>query len=129
MVNGTLRCSGEDHYSSMKPPRAIERCNSLADWSIKNYPYLTKNNMIWKYGVYSETPDYAPIVGSAHPNSRIFYILGCNAWGQASLSYAATLMPALLGYRAMTSEESEYFKVLNIRRFALLPEVLGKSML
>ena len=54
------------------------------------------------YGTYSETPDQMPIVGSLDEDSNVFYMVGCNAWGQASLSAAATLAPALLGIRSMT---------------------------
>jgi hypothetical protein len=50
---------------------------------------------------------------------------GCNAWGQASLSYAASLVPGLLGYAELTPEQRDSLKVLTVRRFALLPE-LGK---
>ena len=54
------------------------------------------------YGTYSETPDQMPIVGSLDEDSNVFYMVGCNAWGQASLSAAATLAPALLGITSMT---------------------------
>ncbi len=128
LTKGNLRCSGEDHYSALKPPRSEERCQNMVQWSIGKLPYLapSKDTYESRYGVYSETPDHSPLVGTMNPNSRVCYLLGCNAWGQASLSYASSLVPALLGYRNMDQEEIENFKVLNIRRFALLPGVLDE---
>ena len=49
------------------------------------------------YGVYAETPDHLPLLGRTHAGSSIVYAVGCNAWGQASLSYVASLLPGLLG--------------------------------
>eukprot|EP00041_Stephanoeca_diplocostata_P011370 m.187712 g.187712 ORF g.187712 m.187712 type:complete len:459 (+) comp18507_c0_seq2:123-1499(+) len=127
LTNGHLRCSGEDHFSALKPPRALQRCAALTAWTIEQLPYLQPSASTYasRYGIYSETPDHCPLVGTAHPNSRVCYLVGCNAWGQASMSFSASLVPALLGYAHMTSEEAELFKVLNIRRFALLEAVLG----
>lgn len=83
LTKGHLRCSGEDHFSALKPPRAEERCASLAKWTVTKLPYLKESefNCDKKYGVYSETPDKAPIIGLASPESKICYVLGCNAWG------------------------------------------------
>ena len=41
--------------------------------------------------------DYAPIVGTARRGSGVCYVVGCNAWGQAAMSYAASLVPGILG--------------------------------
>jgi len=30
---------------------------------------------------YSETVDHIPICGNVNDKSKIFYMLGCNAWG------------------------------------------------
>lgn len=139
-VNGHVRISGEDHFSAMKPPRMKERCQSLAKWVGEKYPELKPNTLpgtkapgtnavvppMYKqqYGVYSETPDHLPILGSVK-GSRICYIVGCNAWGQASLSYCASLIPKILGvdHALLTSEQSTSLKLLSIRRFQLLPVV------
>ena len=126
LTRGYLRCSGEDHFSALKPPRAMERCQALAQWALEKYPYL-QANLDFRYGVYSETPDRCAIVGTPHPDSRICYLLGCNASGQAPLSFAASLVPGLLGYRRLTEDQTDLFKVLNIRRFALLPCVMEKN--
>jgi glycine/D-amino acid oxidase-like deaminating enzyme len=130
LTKGHLRCSGEDHYSALKPPRGVERCKALADWTVGKLPYLLPNNgtplrYLHRYGVYSETPDHCPLVGTPHPDSRVFYLLGCNAWGQASLSYAASLVPKVLGYVPFDADSKDNFECLNIRRFALLDAVLG----
>ncbi len=127
LSGGVLRCSGEDHHSALKPPRAEERCEALAEWTAQQYPFLRpgKASCERRYGVYSETPDHSPVVGSTRPDSRVCYLQGCNAWGQASLSYAASLVPGLLGYAELTPQQRDSLKVLTVRRFALLPE-LGK---
>jgi len=127
LTKGHLRCSGEDHFSALKPPRAAERCSSLARWTLDTYPYLQAEGWDWRYGVYSETPDHAPLVGTTNPESRVCYLLGCNASGQAPLSFAASLVPGLLGYKQLDAEELDLFRVLTIRRFALLPSVMNKQ--
>jgi hypothetical protein len=70
-----------------------------------------------RYGVYSETPDHMPLVGVPHPDSRVCYLLGCNAWGQASLSFASSLVPSLLGLREFTPSQ-------NVKRQLLLGVVI-----
>ena len=127
LTKGHLRCSGEDHFSALKAPRALERCQSLAKWALNTYQYLIQDGWAFRYGVYSETPDRCAIVGTANPDSRVCYLLGCNASGQAPLSFAASLIPGLLGYRRLSEEQQDLFKVLNIRRFALLPSVMNKQ--
>lgn len=128
IVNGYLRISGEDHFSAMKPPRMKERCESLAKWVGEKYPHLKVNTLPGthykqQYGVYSETPDHLPILGSVK-GSNICYIVGCNAWGQASLSYCASLVPKILfGINRLSGDEQTYLKLLSIRRFQLLPVV------
>lgn len=147
-TEGAVRISGEDHYSALKAPRAAERCQSLANWTRQAYPKVFGESAPvpvdsaaasdataatgacaynWQYGVYSETPDAVPIVGQTGPSSRVCYLLGCNAWGQAVLSYCATLVPALLGYRKLTAEEQAYFSLLTVQRFALIPAVLSDA--
>jgi glycine/D-amino acid oxidase-like deaminating enzyme len=143
-TNGCIRISGEDHYSALKPPRAEARCKALADWAqqmhstvytdasptgagssagegvgagAEPYPYDTQ------YGVYSETPDSVPIVGRTSSHSRVCYLLGCNAWGQAVLSYAASLVPGLLGYDTLTQEQADLHSLMTVQRFALLDAV------
>jgi glycine/D-amino acid oxidase-like deaminating enzyme len=144
-TNGAVRISGEDHYSALKPPRSAERCASLASWTRRAYPHVFGRDhqqpgqdesgecraeapvaldaYARQYGVYSETPDAVPLVGQVSPHSRVCYLLGCNAWGQAVLSYAATLVPGLLGYRELDAQERDLFSLLTIRRFSLLPSM------
>jgi len=43
LTKGNLRCSGEDHFSSLKPPRCEERCGNLAKWTATKYPYLKES--------------------------------------------------------------------------------------
>lgn len=143
ITGGYLRISGEDHFSALKPPRMQERCRNLAQWAYEKYPYLIPatpdmggsaseraiavakddRNYLSQYGVYSETPDSVPLVGSLVQQDRIFYCLGCNALGQAVLSYAASLLPGLMGVGGtlLTEEQEDSFQLLTIRRFCLLP--------
>lgn len=135
MVNGHVRISAEDHFSAMKPPRMVEHCKNLADWVGMKYPHLKQsiadNGYMEKYGVYSETPDFLPIVGTASSESRVCYIMGCNACGQATLTYSSSLVPGLLGYKdgiivrkfEFTEQQKEHLRLLSVRRFQLLPIV------
>lgn len=117
--DNVVRISGEDHYSALKSPRAKERCGRLAEWGWENYPYLERSATYpSKYGVYSETADHMPLVGTPSESSRICYLVGCNAWGQASLSAAAAMAPALLGYRKLTEGEEICLNLFSIRRFS-----------
>ena len=114
-----VRMSGEDHFSALKSPRAEERCGRLAKWARERYPYLDSGaHYPVRYGTYSETADFMPLVGTTTDSSRICYMVGCNAWGQASLSAAAAIAPALLGYREFTAEEERAARILSIRRFS-----------
>lgn len=106
--DGYLRVSGEDHYSALKPPRSEVRCKRLADWCFNKYPNLHRaQGYSTLYGVYSETPDLFPIAGKFKPDSRIVYLMGCNAWGQATMSFCALLVPSLLGLAPAPSEFAE----------------------
>ncbi|EAR87671.1 FAD-dependent oxidoreductase (macronuclear) [Tetrahymena thermophila SB210] len=126
LTQGHIRLSGQDHFSAFKPPREDERCGILAKWIIQKFPYMKNSEMKYetKYGVYSETPDKAPLVGTVSPSSKICYVVGCNAQGQSSLTYCATLVPGLLGYKKLDSDQKDIMKLVTIRRFALLNDVL-----
>ncbi len=114
-----VRVSGEDHFSALKSPRAKERCGRLAKWTWDRYPYLQSGvHYPCKYGTYSETADFMPLVGTPTDSSRVCYMVGCNAWGQASLSAVAAMAPALLGYRDFTPEEERAANLFSIRRFS-----------
>eukprot|EP00300_Choanocystis_sp_HF-7_P043148 c9756_g1_i1.p1 GENE.c9756_g1_i1~~c9756_g1_i1.p1 ORF type:complete len:302 (+),score=30.51 c9756_g1_i1:501-1406(+) len=116
--NGFIRISGEDHFSALKCPRVEPRTRMLAEWMHTKYPYLPRDAEYQvKYGVYSEIPDKLPLVGSAHEGSAITYMVGCNAWGQASLSAVATLAPGLLGYQPMNEFQRDLANFTSIRRF------------
>ena len=123
LCQGYLRISGEDHFSALKSPRMTLRCNTLEQWGFDKYPHLKTvsniNESQYVNGIYSETPDLLPILGSVSNNSNVLYIMGCNAWGQAILSAAAFLVPALLGQRNLTKEEKELTNFLSIRRFRI----------
>ncbi len=119
VTDGVIRVSGEDHYSGLKSPRAELRCGRLATWCHEKYPYIdSKAPYKTRYGIYAETSDHLPVIGSAQPESKVTYLVGCNAWGQAQLSAAAALTPALLGYKAMDAEEARSYQLFNIRRFS-----------
>jgi len=50
------------------------------------------------------------------------YLVGCNAAGQTILSYAASLVPNLLGYcgdaKQLDESQRDALRLLSIRRFA-----------
>ena len=137
-----IRVSGEDHYSARKDAQQSKRCQNLIRWTYEQYNSASANDDVHnddsaarngessmendasmtipqQSGVYTETPDCAPVIGSiaSDTDNTICYIVGCNAWGQAILSYAATLVPPILGYRPMTDMERDAMKVLSIQRF------------
>ncbi len=72
-----------------------------------------------RYGVYSETPDSMPLLGKISKDSAVTYMVGCNAWGQATMSLCGTLMPGLLGYDTLTVTQQQYCDLLAISRFSL----------
>jgi len=129
-TNGCVRISGEDHYSALKGPRYAERCQRLAAWVKEMYPSEFKVNPQYgtQYGVYSETPDSVPIIGHPNQSSRVCYLLGCNAWGQAVMSYAATLVPGLLGFADLSNDQRDILSLFTIRRFSLLPVVQSSKL-
>jgi glycine/D-amino acid oxidase-like deaminating enzyme len=125
-THGKVRCSGEDHFSAYKPPLVSERCASLIRWTQKTYSNESQsqvdlNDIPQQYGVYSETPDSVPLVGHIGSESRVCYLVGCNAWGQTVLTYCASLAPALLRYKELDKEQRDNLELLSIGRFSLLP--------
>ena len=125
-TNGNVRISGEDHFSAYKPSKVHERCANLSRWTLQQYGCTIDEKLIascpQQYGVYSETPDMVPLIGTlGGENSRVCYLLGCNAWGQTILSYCSSLVPGLLGYRELTPVELDAMKLVSIRRFSELP--------
>lgn len=122
-TNGSVRCSGEDHFSAYKDPLCTERSEKLAQWTLRTYGCHdeTISSMPHQFGVYSETPDMVPLVGHLPNDSKICYLLGCNAWGQAILSYCSSLVPGLLHYKELNKEQRDMMHLLSIRRFSHLP--------
>jgi glycine/D-amino acid oxidase-like deaminating enzyme len=127
LSRGKVRTSGEDHFSAFKDPRSEERCENLIKWTLERYhcnpESIALENIARQFGVYSETTDHVPLIGCLNPNSKaICYLLGCNAWGQAVLSYSSSIVPGLLGYRALTESQRDNLELLSIRRFSFLPK-------
>lgn len=118
MVDGICRMSGEDHFSALKPPHTKERCRRLAEWTYRRFPQLDRNApFTGRHGVYSETPDLLPIFSKTTAESRICYLVGCNAWGQALMSCLGYMVPAVLGYRPYEPDEEQIENLCSIRRF------------
>ena len=107
------------------------RYDALVEWAVARHPPLADSvaaggdAVAFQYGVYSETPDFVPIVGFARPDSRICYLQGCNACGQAALSFAAGMVPALLGYGHLDELQAATLQLFTVTRFPLLPALLG----
>eukprot|EP00037_Helgoeca_nana_P013928 m.129044 g.129044 ORF g.129044 m.129044 type:complete len:474 (+) comp22304_c0_seq1:20-1441(+) len=120
VVDNVVRMSGEDHYSALKPDLCESRCRNLATWTYEHFPQLDQSQpFVGRAGVYSETPDLLPIFGSPAPQSRLCYIVGCNAWGQAIMSSLGDIVPAALGFREFTADEREIAQLCSIRRFTV----------
>eukprot|EP00536_Pseudo-nitzschia_multiseries_P004040 jgi/Psemu1/253199/estExt_Genewise1Plus.C_650060 len=126
-TNGKIRISGEDHFSAYKSPKVEERCNRLARWTLERYhcndSYTEEEVSLFprQYGLYSETVDMVPMIGTFAKEQNICYLLGCNAWGQTILSYCASLVPALLGYQELTESQQDVLNLVSIRRFSRIP--------
>lgn len=129
-VNGNVRVSGEDHFSACKESNCQERCSNLIQWifdryriahSDKNeidagkiYSHMNHGLIPQQYGIYSETPDFVPLVGSTSDNiyePTFCFFAGSNAWGEAILSYLASVVPAQLGYRPWTECEQDIYDI------------------
>lgn len=132
MIDGVMRLSGEDHHSALLPPRSQERCDRLVDWAHERFPWFAggpndaqrtsrdrEKLHTFLHGVYSETPDMMPLVGKLSEKSSILYLQGCNALGQATLTRGASLVPGLLGYATLSTEEQGYAKLLSPQRASL----------
>jgi glycine/D-amino acid oxidase-like deaminating enzyme len=129
--DGYLRISGEDHFSGLKRPRWEQRCRRLAEWGWKKFPNISRDDTYFaRYGVYSETADYLPIVGSVDDeNKSLCYMVGCNAVGQSILFQVAAMAPALLGYRDFAPEEAAVASLFSIRRFVGKSAMKARHML
>jgi glycine/D-amino acid oxidase-like deaminating enzyme len=126
-TNGKVRTSGEDHFSAYKDPRSKERCGNLLEWTLRKYgcdvSSVSLDEVPNQFGVYSETPDSVPLIGSINPSSNVLcYLVGCNAWGQTVLSYSSSLVPGLLGYTPLTDSQRDHLELLSIQRFSCLPK-------
>lgn len=136
-TRGKVRCSGEDHFSALKPPHCQERCHNLTNWTLQVYnnkhqgdeeeekkepeeELFDTTSVPQQYGIYSETPDMAPLVGHLRPNSRVCYLVGCNAWGQTILSYCSSLIPGLLEYTKLEETQRDALRLVSVRRFTQL---------
>ncbi len=64
-------------------------------------------------------------MGKPRPDSRVCYLLGCNALGQSILTYAGLLVPGLLGLAPLTPTQRQGLDLMAISRFSLLPVVRG----
>ncbi len=64
-------------------------------------------------------------MGKPRPDSSVCYLLGCNALGQSILTYAALLVPGILGLSPLTDLQRDSLDFMAISRFSLLPVVRG----
>lgn len=94
--------------------------NDLEKWANEKFPWTNgKKPAATHFGIFAYTPDEVPIVGRFYEKDRVFYILGCNGMGQSTLSYAASLMPGLLGYKEMTVEQKKFAEFMSPTRKTL----------
>jgi hypothetical protein len=102
------------------------RLNNLAQWAYDRFSdskslcgYTIARDLPYEslYGVYSETKDGLPFLGSLQgKGDRICYLMGCNARGQATLTFGASVVPGLLGYTKLTEEQATLAKFLSPNR-------------
>eukprot|EP00035_Acanthoeca_spectabilis_P038248 m.51488 g.51488 ORF g.51488 m.51488 type:complete len:442 (-) comp9055_c0_seq1:74-1399(-) len=120
VVDGVVRMSGEDHFSALKEDHCEERCRRMAEWTYARFPQLDRSApAVGRAGVYSETPDLLPIFGPPRSGSRLCYLVGCNAWGQAIMSCLGDMVPAAIGLRPYTREEQTIADLCSIQRFVV----------
>ncbi len=80
----------------------------LLNWSYETFPYLEgKNPDCEHFGVYARTSDGFPIVGKDPEKNRIIHVVGCNSVGQSTLTYAASLIPAILNLADFKTKDDE----------------------
>jgi glycine/D-amino acid oxidase-like deaminating enzyme len=123
-TEGKVRTSGEDGFSALEEPKVTERNIRLMKWTVKKYgcdeSFLALDDIPNQFGVYTETPDGFPLIGSINPLSNtICYLLGCNALGQSILSYSSSLIPGILGYKSLTDSQKDTLKFISVQRFSL----------
>ncbi|MEK6983146.1 MAG: FAD-binding oxidoreductase [Nanoarchaeota archaeon] len=89
----------------------------LIKWVNKIFPQTRgKQPVAFHFGVGAYTIDEVPIVGKYSMESRIFYIVGCNGTGQSTLSYAASLMPGIMGYVPLNDKQRRIAEFLSPTR-------------
>ncbi len=110
VINGNTRFSIHEHDAFSK----------LTKWANEKFPSTKgKTPIATHFGICTYTPDEIPIVGKFDKNSRISYIVGCNGVGQSTLSYAALLMPGILGYDTLTLQQKRIADFLSPTRKTL----------
>ena len=89
----------------------------LRAWATRKLPQLAgRQPCASHYGVFARTPDDLPIVGRRSEQSPVCYLVGCNGVGQTILTYAASLMPGILGYAPLTPRQRRHAEFLSARR-------------
>lgn len=122
--DGTLLIGGEDKFVKkdnvryyVNEQKVLKR---LENWANKKFPRLKgKRPIAVHYGITAKTFDKAPIVGKFFEDSRICYIVGCNAMGQTILTYGASLIPGILDYRKLDDSQKKFVDFLSPRRETL----------
>lgn len=92
----------------------------IQNWAAQKFTDAKPKNLVaTHFGIYTRTKDELPIVGKFNPESRISYIVGCNAIGHTTYNIAAELMPALLGYAKFVGDQKRFADFLSPRRKTL----------
>jgi glycine/D-amino acid oxidase-like deaminating enzyme len=93
---------------------------TLQEYANRNFQAAKIRNLVCThFGVYSKTRDELPIVGKFNDESRISYILGCNAIGHTTYNVASDLMPGILGYRDLNPQQKKFANFLSPKRKTL----------
>ncbi|MBI2656423.1 FAD-binding oxidoreductase [Candidatus Woesearchaeota archaeon] len=91
-------------------PSLDHAIQEIEEWVKQHLPHLKgKRWDSYHYGIYADTTDFIPIVGRFEDKSRIIYIVGCNGYNQAGLSYAASFIPFMIVPNLRMNTQQERF--------------------
>jgi glycine/D-amino acid oxidase-like deaminating enzyme len=78
-----------------------------------------KNPVATHFGIWAATKDAIPIVGRFDNKSNIYYCVGCNGIGHSLMTYAASIMPGILGNEKLGSQNQKLADFMSPQRSTL----------
>ncbi len=118
--DGVLQVGGCQEVPVCVPFDERQSLNKIVSWSKRTFTRLNDSDvLLYHWGELAYTFDERPIVGKFDENSRVSYIVGCNAIGQSLLSYGASLLPGIIGRAELSDEQKRFCEFLSPRRATL----------